>query len=67
MALALSLSPSAAFAEHHEGGENPCAAKADNPCNPCGAKAANPCNPCGTKVDNPCNPCAAKDKPEESR
>lgn len=38
--------PFAAFADHHEAGENPCNPCAENPCNPCGE---NPCeeNPCG--------------------
>ena len=53
---------SAAYADSHEGGCNPCAAScsACNPCNPCGAacSACSPCNPCG--ACNPCNPCSAQ-------
>ena len=66
LAIALvGLAPLGAGAGHHEAGENPCAAKAANPCaakggaaaNPCAAKAAPPAkqaNPCAPKAANPC-------------
>lgn len=70
----LAFTPLVAGAEHHEAGENPCAAKVANPCaakdaaNPCAAKTAPPAkqaNPCTPKAANPCaakgaNPCAGR-------
>ena len=53
------LTPLGAGAGHHEAGENPCAAKAANPC--AAKQAANPCAAKTAPPAKPANPCAGSE------